>query len=112
MSASIPAEHPPEIEELLRQEQEIKQKLEAWRKKEEAKKIKEQEKEELNTFVQVLGKKRAFNGLKYTLPPPKMLKRCFHNIKIIQKKEKELNKERNTIKEECIRDIKDYLQEM
>lgn len=106
------AEHPPEIAELLRQQEEIKQKLEVWRKQQEEKKIKEQEKIELNKFVAVLGKKRAFNGLKYCLPPPKRLKRCFHNIKVIQKKEEELAKERAGVKEECVRDIENYLEEI
>ena len=106
------AEDPPEIVELLRQQEEIRKKLEVWRKQQEEKRIKEQEKVELDKFVGVLGKRRTFSGLKYSLPQPKRLKRCFHNIKVIQKKEEELAKERADIKEECIRDIQNYMEEM
>ena len=106
------AEHPPEIVELLRQQEEIRRKLETWRKQQEEKKIKEQEKVELDKFVGILGKKRTFLSVKYSLPPPKRLKRCFHNIKVIQKKEEELAKERANIKEECIRDIRNYLEDL
>lgn len=106
------AEHPPEILALMKQQEEIKHKLDAWRKQQEEKKIREQEKIELDKFIGVLGKKRAFNGLKYSLPPPKRLKRCFHNIKVIQKKEEELAKERADTKEECIQDIRNYLEEI
>lgn len=106
------AEHPPEIIELLRQQEEIRLKLETWRKQQEEKKIKEQEKVELDKFIGVLGKKRTFHGVKYSLPQPKRLKRCFHNIKVIQKKEEELAKERSNIKEECIRDIRNYLEDL
>jgi len=122
-----------EIAELLKQQEEIQQKLDEWKKEQEAKKSKEQEmvkliklqeeiqqklnewkdeqKEKLNMFVQTLGKKRAFTGLSYH-QPPKRLKRCFHNIKIIQKKEEDLAKERAQIKEECIRNIKNYVQDI
>ena len=96
----------------MKQQEEIKHKLDAWRKQQEEKKIREQEKIELDKFIGVLGKKRAFNGLKYSLPPPKRLKRCFHNIKVIQKKEEELAKERADTKEECIQDIRNYLEEI
>lgn len=106
------AEHPPEIIKLLRQQEEIRLKLERWRKQQEEKKIKEQEKVELDNFIGVLGKRRTFNGIKYNLPQPKRLKRCFHNIKVIQKKEEELAKERTNIKEECIRDIRNYLEDL
>ena len=106
------AEHPPEILELMKQLEEIKHKLDVWRKQQEEKKIREQEKIELDKFIGVLGKKRAFIGLKYSLPPPKRLKRCFHNIKVIQKKEEELAKERADTKEECIQDIRNYLEEI
>ena len=111
-SAMSAEDTPPEIAQLLKQQQEIQQKLDAWRKEQEAKKMKEVEKQELHTFVNILGKKRAFNGLKYKLPPPKRLKRCFHNIKVIQQKEEELAKERAGIKEECIKDIQDYLEDI
>lgn len=104
------AEQPPqEILDLLRQQEEIQKKLEVWKQEQEAKKIKEQEKVELKVFVGTLHKKRTFYGLKYKLPPPKRLKRCFHNIKIIQKKEKELMKERTEVKQDCMKVIQEYL---
>ena len=110
MSASIPAEHPPEIVELLRQQEEIQKKLQAWNEEQEAKRIKELEKVELKVFVESLCKKRGFRGLKYDLPKPKRLKRCFHNIKVIQDREEELAKERTQVKEECVKEINDYLE--
>ena len=53
---------------------------------------------ELDKFIGVLGKKRTLNGIKYSLPQPKRLKRCFHNIKVIQKKKKSHGKKERTLK--------------
>lgn len=106
------AETPQEILDLIKQREEIQQKIDAWKKEEEAKKLKAQEKVELSDFIESLTKKRAFNGLKYKLPPPKRLKRCFHNIQVIQKKEEELAKERADVKDECIKDIQGYLDDI
>ena len=104
------AEQPPqEILDLLRQQEEIQKKLQVWKEEQEAKKIKEQEKVELKVFVGNIMKKRSFSRLKYTLPPPKRLKRVFHNVKIIQKKEEELAKERSEVKQECVKEIEEYL---
>ena len=102
---------PQEIAELLKQQEIIQQKLEVWRKEQEAKKMKLQEKTDLQNFMGVLGKKRAFNGLKYDRSPPVKLRKCFHNIKYIQNKEEELAKERAQIKEDCMKEITHYLDE-
>ena len=99
------AEYPPEILELLRQQEEIKRKIEAWRNK-------QQEKAELDLFVGHLTKKRTFHNLKFNLPPPKRLRRCFHNIEVIQQREEELAKERAEIREECLKDIQEYLESL
>ena len=93
------AQIPQEIQRLLEQQQEIEKKLESWKKKQHLRNIAEQ-----------LKKKRGFTGLK-CINPPKKLKRCFHNIQVIQDKEKELAKERNQVKEECIQLIENYLNE-
>lgn len=71
--------------------------------------MKLQVRDNLKKFMGVLGKKRAFNGLKYDKEPPVKLRKCFHNIKYIQNKEEELAKERAQIKEDCIKEITDYL---
>ena len=107
----VPQDIPQDIADLLKQQEIIQQKLEVWRKEQEAKKMKIQEKTDLQNFIGVLGKKRAFNGLKYDKEPPVKLRKCFHNIKYIQTKEENLAKERAQIKEDCIKEIKDYLDE-
>ena len=111
MSESTAEHMPPEIQELMRQQQEIQQKIDTWRKEQEAKRLKAQEKDELQSFVESMSKKRSFGGLKYNLPQPKRLKRCFHNIKVIQRKEEDLAKERAEVKNDCIKHIQDYLDE-
>ena len=112
MSAVIQQDIPQDIAELLRQQEIIQQKLEVWRKEQEAKKMKLQEKTDLQNFMGVLGKKRTFNCLKYDKEPPVKLRKCFHNIKVIQQKEEELAKQRAEIKQECIKDITNYLDEL
>lgn len=109
MSQTV-AQTPPEIQALLDQQEEINKKLEGWRKEQEEKKIKEQEKVQLLAFADELKKKRSFSCVKYDLPPPKKLKRHFHNINVVRDKEKEIAKQRAIIKEEFIREIKDYLE--
>ena len=106
-----PQDIPQEIADLLKQQDSIQQKIDVWRKEQEAKMLKQQEKTDLQTFRGILGKKRAFNGLKYDKTPPVKLRKCFHNITYIQHKEQELAKERAQIKQECIKEITDYLDE-
>lgn len=109
--SEIAAQTPPEIQALLEQQEEINKKLEGWRKEQEEKRIREQEKTQLLAFAEELKKKRSFSCVKYDLPPPKRLKRHFHNINVVKDKEKELAKQRAHIKEEFIKEINDYLNE-
>ena len=109
--SEIAAQTPPEIQALLDQQEEINKKLEGWRKEQEEKRIKEQEKVKLLAFAEELKKKRSFSCVKYDLPPPKRLKRHFHNINVVRNKEKEIAKQRAIIKEEFIREINDYLED-
>ena len=103
---------PPEIQALLDQQEEIRKKLEGWRKEQEEKKLKEQLKNNLQEFATMLGKKRAFNGIKMEFERPQKLKRCFHNIEVIQKKEHDLAGERDNVKKDCIKEIEQYLEEL
>ena len=108
--SEIAAQTPPEIQALLDQQEEINKKLEGWRKLQEEKRIREQEKVKLLAFAEELKKKRSFSCVKYDLPPPKRLKRHFHNINVVRNKEKELAKQRAAIKDELIKEINDYLE--
>jgi hypothetical protein len=110
--SEIAEDVPEEILELMRQKDQLQQQIDAWKKQEEAKRLKAQEKTELTKFMESLSKKRTFHKLNFSMPKPKRLRRCFHNIKVIQQKEDELTKERNGVKEECINDIKKYLEDM
>ena len=103
---------PPEIQELLQQQEEINRKLEGWRKEQEEKRQKEKVKAELREFTVMLSKKRSFNGIKLDIERPAKLQRCFHNIKVIQKKEEDLFHERNKVKEDCLKDLNNYLEEV
>lgn len=107
--SQIAAQTPPEIQALLDQQEEINRKLEGWRKEQEEKKLREQEKVQLLAFAEEIKKKRSFSCVKYDLPPPKRLKRHFHNINVVRDKEKELAQQRAVIKEELIKDIHEYL---
>lgn len=109
--SEIAAQTPPEIQALLDQQEEINKKLEGWRKLQEEKRIREQEKTQLLAFADELRKKRSFSCVKYDLPPPKRLKRHFHNINVVRDKEKELAKQRAAIKDELIQEINDYLED-
>ena len=109
--SEIAAQTPPEIQALLDQQEEINKKLEGWRKLQEEKRIREQEKTQLLAFADELRKKRSFSCVKYDLPPPKRLKRHFHNINVVRDKEKELAKQRAAIKDELIKEINDYLED-
>jgi len=101
---------PPEIQALLDQQEEISKKLEGWRKKQEEKKLEEKRTAQLKEFTTMLGKKRAFNGIKLDFERPEKLKRCFHNIEVIQKKEEDLAQERTLVKQDCLKELKDYLE--
>ncbi len=101
---------PPEIQALLDQQAEINKKLEGWRKEQEEKKLEEKRRATIEEFATMLGKKRAFNGIKIEFDRPQKLKRCFHNIEIIQKKEEELAEERNLVKQDCLKELKEYLE--
>ena len=101
-----------EIQALLKQQEEINKKLEGWRKQQEEIKLKEQSKAELEKFANMLSKKRAFTGVKYEHEKPAKLRRIFHNISVIQQKEKALAGERDDVKKECVNEIKQYLEEL
>ena len=101
---------PPEIQALLDQQEAISKKLEGWRKEQEEKKLEEKRTAQLKEFTTMLGKKRAFNGIKLDFERPEKLKRCFHNIEVIQKKEEELAEERTLVKQDCLKELKDYLE--
>jgi len=103
---------PQEIQDLLKQQEEINKKLEGWRKQQEEIKLKEQTKAELEKFANMLSKKRAFTGVKYEHEKPAKLRRIFHNITVIQQKEKALAGERDDVKKECVSEIKQYLEEL
>lgn len=107
-----PQETPQEIQTLLEQQEQINKKLEGWRKQQEEIKLKEQTKAELEKFASMLSKKRAFTGVKYQHEQPAKLRRIFHNITVIQMKEKALAGERDNIKKECVKEIKQYLEEL
>jgi RecA-family ATPase len=102
--SQITAQIPDHIQELFRQKEEIERQIEEWRQR-------EKEKAELTEFATKLKKKRSFEGISYE-SPPKRLKRVFHNLKVIQEKEKELAKERQSVKEEMLKEIHDYLDEL
>lgn len=100
---------PLEIQELLQQQEEINKKLEGWKKEQEEKKRKEKAEAQLREFTTMLSKKRAFNGIRMDFDRPLKLQRCFHNISVIQKKEEELANERALVKEDCLKDLNEYL---
>ena len=106
---STPLDTPPEIQALLDQQEAISKKLEGWRKEQEEKKLEEKTRANLKEFATMLGKKRAFNGIKLDFERPEKLKRCFHNIGVIQKKEEDLAEERALVKQDCLKDLKNYL---
>lgn len=112
VSTQDPQETPQEIQDLLKQQEQINKKLEGWRKQQEEAKLREQSKVELQNFANMISKKRAFTGVKYEHEKPAKLRRIFHNITVIQQKEKALAGERDDIKKECVKEIQQYLDEL
>ena len=100
---------PEHIQALLKQQEEINILLLDWKKEQEEKKRKEELRTNLEEFTALLSKKRNFYNIKTDFERPKKLARCFHNIGIIQQKEKDLCSERARIKEDCLKDLQDYL---